>query len=148
MRSLPPSAFEINQAMNAFSPLSRAFLTLGAINMALIVALGAAGRHGWRAHIAAHDPGGWFQTALTYHQLHALGLLVVGLTLARFPSSRWLAASGIALLIGMLLFSGNLYLRSLAGIHTFQAMTPMGGIAFIIGWISFALGILLPSRTP
>lgn len=115
--------------------------------MALTVALGAAGRHGLAAHLAAHDPGGWFQTALTYHQLHALGLLIVGQALSRWPTSRWLALSGAALLLGMLLFSGNLYLRSIAGIHTFHIVTPLGGTAFIVGWLCFSIGILKPPRT-
>ena len=121
-------------------------MVLGALNMALTVALGAAGRHGLAANLAAHDPGSWFPTALTYHQLHSIGLLVIGLTLARCPSSRWLALSGIALLLGIVLFSGNLYLRSLAGIHTFHVVTPMGGMAFILGWLSFAIGVLKPPR--
>jgi uncharacterized membrane protein YgdD (TMEM256/DUF423 family) len=132
--------------MLPISPLSRGFLVLGAINMALTVALGAASRHGLAAHLAAQDPGGWFQTALTYHQLHSLGLLIVGLTLSRWPASRWLALSGAALLLGIVFFSGNLYLRSLAGIHIFHSVTPIGGIAFIMGWISFAIGVLKPPR--
>lgn len=134
--------------MNSFSRLSRAYLALGAINMALTVAMGAASRHGLQAYLATNDPGGWFQTALTYHQLHSIGLLVVGLTLARWTSSRWLALSGLALLLGMLLFSGNLYLRSLAGIHAFHALTPIGGMAFIMGWLCFAIGMLKPPPAP
>lgn len=127
--------------MNNLPTLARGFLILGALNMALTVGLGAAGMHGLKAQIAANDPGGWFQTALHYHQLHALGLMVIGLALARFPSSRWFAWSGMLLLAGIVLFSGNLYLRSIAGIHVFHAVTPMGGGAFILGWLMFALGV-------
>ena len=134
--------------MNSNSFVARLLMALGAINMATTVALGAAGRHGLQARLASHDPGGWFQTALTYHQLHAIGLLIVGLTLVRWPSSRWLLASGLALLAGILLFSGNLYLRSLAGIHVFHAVTPLGGMAFILGWICFAIGVLKPPSAP
>jgi uncharacterized membrane protein YgdD (TMEM256/DUF423 family) len=126
--------------MNTLPTLARWFLVLGALNMALTVGLGAAGMHSLKAHLAANDPGGWFQTALHYHQLHALGLLVLGLAVTRIPASRWFAWSGFLLLVGIVLFSGNLYLRSIAGIHVFHAVTPMGGGAFILGWLMFALG--------
>jgi uncharacterized membrane protein YgdD (TMEM256/DUF423 family) len=127
--------------MNPPPTLSRWFLALGALNMALNVGLGAAGMHGLKAHLATNDPGGWFQTALQYHQLHALGLMLIGLAVTRFPASRWFAWSGILLLAGIVLFSGNLYLRSIAGIHAFHAVTPLGGGAFILGWLAFALGV-------
>jgi uncharacterized membrane protein YgdD (TMEM256/DUF423 family) len=127
-------------SMNSLPTLARWFLVLGALNMALTVGLGAAGMHGLKAQIAANDPGGWFHTALHYHQLHALGLMVIGLAVARLPANRWLASSGMLLLAGIVLFSGNLYLRSIAGVHLFHAVTPLGGGAFILGWLMFALG--------
>lgn len=126
--------------MKRLPTLARWFLILGALNMALTVGLGAAGMHGLRPHLATNDPGGWFRTALHYHQLHALGLLAIGLTMIRVLPNRWLAGSGLLLLVGLVLFSGNLYLRSIAGIHVFHAVTPMGGGAFILGWLMFALG--------
>jgi uncharacterized membrane protein YgdD (TMEM256/DUF423 family) len=124
---------------------ARLFLALGAIAAALAIALGAAASHALRAQLAA-DGGGLFAAALDYHQLHAFGLMLVGLAAARFPS-RWFVAAGWLLVAGLLLFSGNLYLRSLAGMHELRALTPWGGVAFIAGWLCVAIGALR-ARTP
>ncbi len=122
--------------------LARWFLVLGALNLALSVALGAAGMHALKDLLAANDPGHWFTTALHYHQLHALGLLAIGFAMTRLTAWRWFAWSGILLLAGIVLFSGNLYLRSIAGIHDLHAVTPFGGMAFILAWLLFAVGAL------
>ena len=121
---------------------ARAFLALGALAAALAVALGAAASHGLRAHLAANDPAGWFATALDYHRWHALGLMLVGLAAARFPS-RGFVAAGWLLVAGLLLFSGNLYLRSVFGVHDFHVVTPWGGVAFIAGWLCATVGALV-----
>lgn len=121
---------------------ARWFLVLGALNAALSVALGAAGAHALKAQLAANDAAGWFPLALQYHQLHALGLILAGLAVARFPRVRAFAWAGWLLLLGIVCFSGNLYLRSLAGIHGLHAVTPFGGFAFIAGWLAFAAGAL------
>lgn len=126
---------------------ARWFLALGGFNAAFAVALGAAGMHALRAHLAQADPSGWFQVALQYHQFNAAGLILVGLAAARFPSVRWFAWAGWLLFAGIVLFSGNLYLRSLAGVHALHAATPFGGVAFIVAWLLFAIGALrLPGR--
>lgn len=119
---------------------ARLFLVIGALAMALVVALGAAASHALRERLAA-DAGGWFAIALQYHQLHALGLMIVGLAAARWPS-RWFVAAGWLLIGGLLLFSGNLYLRSLLDMHELRALTPYGGMAFIAGWLCVAIGAL------
>ena len=118
------------------------FIAGGAINAALAIALGAAASHALRPHLAANDPAGWFATALQYHQFHALGLVVVGLAAAYAPSARCFAWSGWLILAGIVLFCGNLYLRSIAGVHLFHAVTPFGGLAFIVAWLLFAIGAL------
>jgi len=84
----------------------------------------------------------WFHTALQYHQFHALGLLIAGLIAARLPASRWIIAPGTLMVLGTLLFSGNLYLRSLADFHALHVVTPFGGGAFILGWLALAIGVL------
>lgn len=119
---------------------ARLFLVLGALSAAVSVLLGAAG-----AHVFAGKPAqalALFQTALQYHQLHAVGLLAVGLVLGRSAPSRLIAAAGWLMVAGTLLFSGNLYLRSLADFHALHAVTPWGGTAFILGWLALAGGVL------
>lgn len=123
-------------------PPARRLIFLGALNAALAVALGAAGAHALKAQLAANDGAGWFPLALQYHQMHALGLILAGLAAARFPRVRAFAWAGWLLLAGIVLFSGNLYLRSIAGIHGLHAATPLGGISFIAGWLTFAAGAL------
>lgn len=119
---------------------AKLFLALGALSAALSVALGAAG-----AHALTNLPElsqAWFRTALQYQQFHALGLLAVGL-LADRVDSRWISLAGWLMIAGTLLFSGNLYLRSLADFHALHAVTPWGGMAFILGWLALAVGVLV-----
>jgi uncharacterized membrane protein YgdD (TMEM256/DUF423 family) len=122
-------------------PLSaRILLFLGALSAAASVVLGAAA-----AHALSGLPAGaqaWFHTAMQYHQFHALGLLAAGLIAAHLPASRWITAAGALMVVGTLLFSGNLYLRSLADFHALHAVTPFGGGAFILGWLALAIGVL------
>lgn len=118
---------------------ARLFLALGAVSAAMAVALGAAASHALAGRLA--DTQAWFQIALQYHQLHALGLVAVGLAAVRWPSP-WIAAAGWLMLTGTLLFSGNLYLRSLAHFHDWHALTPIGGGAFILAWLALAVGVL------
>ena len=116
------------------------FLVLGGLNAAIAIALGAAGTHVLKAQLALGDSAGWFATALQYHQYHALGLVLVGIAATLFPTSRWFALAGWLMFSGILLFSGNLYLLSLAGIQATRAAIPVGGVAFIAAWLSFAIG--------
>jgi uncharacterized membrane protein YgdD (TMEM256/DUF423 family) len=119
---------------------ARIFLFLGALSGAASVVLGAAAAHALADRAPALQA--WFQTALQYHQFHALGLLAVGLVAAHLPASRWIMAAGALMVVGTLLFSGNLYLRSLADFHDLHAVTPFGGGAFILAWLTLALGAL------
>ena len=118
----------------------KTFLALGALSAAASLLLGAAAAHGPNAPTAASLA--LFQTALQYHQFHALGLMMVGLIAARLPPSRWLSASGWLMIVGTLLFSGNLYLRSLLDFHALHRLTPFGGGAFIVAWLLLAVGVM------
>ena len=119
---------------------ARIFLFLGALSAAVSVVLGAAAAHTLAERAAGAQA--WFHIALQYHQFHALGLLLAGLIAAHLPAARWITAAGALMVVGTLLFSGNLYLRSLADFHALHAATPFGGGAFILGWLALAIGVL------
>lgn len=125
---------------------AKCFLVLGSINAAVAVALGAASVHALKAQLLLADPAGWFAVALQYHQYHSLGLILVGMAATRFPASKAFAWAGWLMLLGIVLFSGNLYVISLTGLQVTHLAIPFGGVAFIVGWCLFALGaIRLPS---
>lgn len=123
--------------MNSFA---KWLLVLGGINAAAAVALGAASTHLLKAQLALNDPSGWFAVSLQYHQYHALGLILVGLVALRFPLSKWFAWAGTLMLLGLVLFCGNLYWLSLVGSTPLHASIPVGGAAFIAGWLLFSIG--------
>ena len=122
--------------------LGRVYIALGALSAAKSVALGAAAQHGLKPYLAANDIGGWFGVALQYHQLHSVALILCGIALLVVGENRLLKWSGVAFLVGLLMFSGNLYLRSLFDIHLFHAVTPVGGMSFMTGWVLLAVGVL------
>lgn len=111
---------------------------LAALLLAVGVGLGAFGAHGLRHLVAAERLDTW-QTAVDYHLLHALGLLVLGLAGERVRprARRW--AVGL-LVAGVGLFSGSLYLLVLTDQSWLGAVTPLGGVAIIAGWCAVAVG--------
>jgi uncharacterized membrane protein YgdD (TMEM256/DUF423 family) len=117
---------------------SRTFVAIGAINAGLAVAAGAFGAHALKEWLAS-DLLAIFETGARYQMYHALGLIAVGLLLAR-PSIT-LIASGWSMLGGIVLFSGSLYLLALTGVRGLGAVTPLGGVAFLAGWVLLAIGV-------
>jgi len=83
-----------------------------------------------------------WNTAVQYHLWHALGVILVGLSAANIAQSAWLRASGGLLLAGIVLFSGSLYALALGAPRWTGAVTPIGGVAFLLGWLAFALAAL------
>ena len=125
--------------------MARLLLFLGALNGLLALALGAFGAHALRDRIAA-ELLTVFQTAVQYHQMHALGLLAVGLLALRHPSA-WLTGSGLLMIGGTLLFSGSLYLLALTGVRGLGMVTPFGGGALLLAWVALSIAALrLPKR--
>ena len=116
----------------------RMWIVLGAVNAFLSVAAGAFGAHALKARLSA-DLLTIFETGARYHMYHALGLIAVGLVAQARPSPL-LPASGWAMLAGIALFSGSLYALALSGVRALGAITPLGGLGFLVGWVLLALG--------
>ena len=103
------------------------------------VAAGAFGAHALRQSLTPNAMAA-YQTAVLYQFIHALGLLAVGcLALHQQGGHPALRAAGIAFLLGTALFSGSLYLLSLTGVRAWGAVTPIGGVLFLMGWVSLAV---------
>lgn len=110
------------------------FLFLGALNGFLSVALGAFGAHILEGKLSDHYLSTW-QTGVQYQMFHALALLAVGLLMSKFPASSLIFWSGWLFFAGIVLFSGSLYILSLTGVKVLGAITPIGGVSFLIAWI-------------
>lgn len=132
--------------------VSRLFLVLSASNGFLAVALGAFGAHGLRQRLGALADGAkrleWWQTAATYHLAHALALGLVAVASMRSsgaPGGLSGAASSVAgwaFVVGVILFSGSLYTMALTGARALGAVTPLGGLAFLVGWAALFVAAL------
>lgn len=105
----------------------------GAVLGMVGVMLGAFGAHALKTFLEANQRLDTFETAVKYQFYHALALLLVGYMAKEFPQKTWLWG-GNALLIGVLIFSGALYLICFTGIKTFGAVAPVGGTLLVIGW--------------
>jgi len=117
--------------------LSRALVAIGAVNALLSVAAGAFGAHALKGRLVP-ELLSVFETGARYQMYHALGMVAVGLLASRLASPL-LAAAGWAMLAGIVLFSGSLYGLALSGIRGLGAITPLGGVAFLVGWALFAV---------
>lgn len=121
--------------MVAFQAM-KLWLFLGGINGALVVTLGAFGAHGLKQRLS-EEALNWWQTAVLYHFIHTLLLLAIAILIERIvhgllPAAAWLTITGI------LLFSGSLYCMALGAPRWFGAITPIGGLAWILAWLLLA----------
>lgn len=112
----------------------------GAVNAGLAVVLGAFAAHGLKGRIDEHLLV-VFQTGNQYHFYHALGMLLVGSLMVRAEGPKLLGWSGWLMQAGIVLFSGSLYLLAITGSRWLGAVTPLGGVGFILAWLCLALGI-------
>ncbi len=120
--------------------MSKTFLSLGAINAFLCVALGAFGAHGLKNSLSA-DMLVVFHTAVQYHFYHALALMMIGLILIHFAKSKLIALSGWLMLLGIILFCGSLYILSLTGVRGLGIVAPLGGFSLLSAWALLATGL-------
>ncbi len=114
----------------------RHLITAGAINMFIAVAAGAFGAHALKQSLSPEMLNIW-HTAANYQMMHALGLIAIALLMPRF-NQVLLKRAGLIMLIGILIFSGSLYALALSGIHILGAITPIGGVAFLLAWVMLA----------
>ncbi len=116
---------------------ARIWLLLGAVNGFLSVSCGAFAAHALKARLDAH----WlavFDKGVDYQGMHALALLATGLLLLQRPGMRMLVWAGGFFAGGILLFSGSLYLLALTQVRAWGMVTPVGGVAFLLGWLCLA----------
>ena len=105
------------------------------------MALGAFGAHALKARLSADMLAVW-NTGVQYHLWHALGMILMGLSAAGIAESAWSRIAGALLLAGIVLFSGSLYALALGAPKWLGAVTPFGGVAFLLGWLAFAVAAL------
>ena len=111
------------------------WISIAALNLAIAVALGAFGAHGLKAIVSSQQLE-WWQTATLYWFIHGLGLLLVGILIRlnyATQTTAWL------LQIGVIIFAGSLYAMTLGAPRWFGAITPIGGVLMIAGWLWLAV---------
>jgi len=122
--------------MNGMTPEVRLMVVSGALFAFLGVALGAFAAHLLKQKLTP-EMLGIFEVGVRYQIYHALALFVVAWAITAYPQTA-VQITGYCFIAGILIFSGSLYLLSLTGIRWFGAITPLGGVSFLLGWLWFA----------
>ena len=120
--------------------MDKIFLVTGSFLAAVSVVLGAFGAHALKGSVSEYYLQ-VFETACRYQMYHALALLFLGLLFGK-GSLFWMGSAGVLFILGTFLFSGSLYLLVLTKVKILGAVTPLGGVCLILGWLSLAVGIL------
>ncbi len=115
------------------------FLVLGSLVAGLSVVLGAFGAHGLKGRLSPERLTS-FETGVRYQFYHGFALLLVGVLQAIGMASGWTTAAGWLFLGGVVLFSGSIYVLTFGGPRWLGPITPLGGLAFILGWLLLAVG--------
>jgi len=123
---------------------TRFYLLLGVLFSLLSVVLGAFGAHALKGLISTNMMA-VFDTAVQYQMFHALALIFLGLFLHLISGTnlqiKWFKLAGNLFLIGLVLFCGSLYALAISGVKILGAITPLGGLAFILGWLVLFIGL-------
>jgi uncharacterized membrane protein YgdD (TMEM256/DUF423 family) len=117
--------------------MDRTFLFVGAVRGFVGVALGAFGAHGLRGRLSP-EMLAIFETGVRYHMYHALALVATAAVMTKLDG-RAVVAAGWCFTAGIFIFSGSLYALALSGVTVLGAITPIGGLAFLAGWILLAV---------
>jgi uncharacterized membrane protein YgdD (TMEM256/DUF423 family) len=118
--------------------VKQTFLFIAAINGMIVVALGAFGAHALQDILDDYSLGVW-QTAVQYQMFHTVALLAVQWMIFHGREARGLVQAGYAFVTGIVLFSGSLYLLALTGQRWLGMVTPLGGVAFLAGWVLLSI---------
>lgn len=114
--------------------MQKTFMAWGAVIMALSVAIGAFGAHMLEDRIGV-DAMAVYETGVQYHMIHGIAIIITGLAAGLFGESRKLFWAGVLFIAGTIIFSGSLYVLSISGVKWLGAITPIGGVSFIAGWL-------------
>lgn len=131
--------------------MHRGFLITASSLLAVAVILGAFGAHGLK-NILAPEAIGTFETGVRYHFYHAFALLAVAIVYGSFRN-KWIKYSGYAFILGIILFSGSLFLltaikaTNTVGLSGIGIITPIGGLCFVAGWFMFIFGVAARNDT-
>ncbi|HIO54926.1 MAG TPA: DUF423 domain-containing protein [Chromatiales bacterium] len=117
--------------------MSGLFILIGAISALTSIALGAFAAHAIQDQLTVANLA-IYATANDYHMMHSLALLLIALLLPHATSPALITRAGLTLLVGMLIFSGSLYLLALLDLRWLGAITPIGGVLLMIGWAILA----------
>lgn len=121
--------------------MSKIFLISGSVLAGLGVAIGAFGAHALKAILESTNRVATFETGVKYQIYHAIALLILGILLQRVDH-KFFVWSGYSFMVGVLLFSGSLFILSISGVTKWGMVTPLGGVGFILGWLFLLLGVL------
>jgi uncharacterized membrane protein YgdD (TMEM256/DUF423 family) len=128
-----------------FGSFERRCIAGGALLMLAAVVLGAFGAHGLRGVLSPQQLASYL-TGVTYQQLHALGLILVGAIATLTPRSVWLGRAAVLFVLGITLFSGSIYALTLGAPRWLGMVAPVGGTSFMLGWAAIAVHALRAGR--